>query len=733
MNALYHSPFLYALGWAIASSFWQMALLWIIYQLCFSVQSRIKPFLKHLAATGFLMAGFVWFCISLLQKYMEQESLQQYIASLPALNDTSGTNAPATFFSATGWNNILATADQYLPYISAAYLLVLLFLAFRLVNAYLYSQQLRTTGLLPVEACWKNLVEKYSQRIGIGRGVRIYLSEWIDVPATLGYLKPVILLPLATFNHLSMGQVEAILLHELSHIRRNDYLINIMVSVIETILFFNPFANLLAGSLKKERENCCDDFVLQFHCDPHSYAAALLSLEKLRMNSSQLAIAATGSKNQLLGRVKRIMNVKTRNFNYGQKLMALIAIAFILTSMAWLAPSGSTKPSYSKAGSRIETDLNTVTSERPKSAFITEKKADARDHKLYPLKSKIDRSPNDLLFAENDSVPESDLVNDQAYWKFMTPDPQLPARPEISGLPVQESMAQTLPLMPAPTNQDFNWNIRIPEEYFSYQNFDQLLPQIFYKNPKDGSRKVELNHWKQAFENIDWKKMEQEWKQDGQTQDWQTLERQLKDEFESQLKRIDVENVLSPLALTVSIGENPSPENEASSETALNSGDVNIATPSSSRIITTRLNRQILNYLVNTISNQKAKTTSRIMQVKGFKQLKEPANIMIKSDRDKQREVQKFSFEYKTAETRSLAPMIITLDENCNQNLTKVKGIKVFGTDMTPANHSKVKENWDQYYRDKKNRDHAARVTKSSVQGKNLTLTSDDDNDEDQD
>lgn len=215
-------------------------------------------------------------------------------------------------------------------------------------------------------------------------------------------------------------------------------------------------------------------------------------------------------------------------------------------------------------------------------------------------------------------------------------------------------------------------------------------------------------------------------------QGWQTLERQLEGELENQLKRVEVENVISPLALTFSIGGNPSEESNASVETVWNSGNANIATPSPSRTPTTRLNGQVLQYVVNAISNQKTKSMGRLKPKENIKQMKEPLFILIKSNSEKQREVQRFSFEYKSHETASLAPMVITQDENCNQNLSKVKGVKVFSTDMTPVNQSKMKENWDHYYRGKNTRDRATRATSSSLQAKNLTLTSEE-VDDDQD
>ena len=141
--------------------------------------------------------------------------------------------------------------------------------------------------------------------------------------------------------------MEAIILHEISHIKRNDYLVNLFVSLIETILFFNPFVVLLGKIIKKERENCCDDFVLQYQYDRHSYASALLVLEQSREQQFRLALTATSGRKQLLFRIKRIMEVKNSNdgLNYGQKLLALLLSTGIICSIAWLTPEKKTNQS----------------------------------------------------------------------------------------------------------------------------------------------------------------------------------------------------------------------------------------------------------------------------------------------------------------------------------------------------------------------------------------------------
>jgi hypothetical protein len=180
--------------------------------------------------------------------------------------------------------------------------------------------------------------------MGIRRPVQAWLSSLIDVPLTLGFLRPVILLPVAMANNLTLEQAETILLHELAHIRRNDYLVNLGVIVLELLFFFNPFYRLLIRELKREREHRCDDWVMQFRYDPQTYVSALLSLATYTIHAGDrrqqsLALAATGggSDRLLLQRVKRILRQRSSGDRPGSRPLILL---FFTLAIALFGLSG---------------------------------------------------------------------------------------------------------------------------------------------------------------------------------------------------------------------------------------------------------------------------------------------------------------------------------------------------------------------------------------------------------
>ncbi|MDQ6756504.1 MAG: M56 family metallopeptidase [Bacteroidota bacterium] len=337
LSALQHSAFLQSLGWAIANSLWQTGALWVVYHIVNGIHKNTSARFKNNLSTILLFSSFVWFCISLFNKY-------SILGTLKILEKHQHSDTRLVNTANQAWQGILIKFYFVLPYLSIAYLLLLLLLAARLIKSYHFTYFIKNNGLQKPDVEWKLFTEKVARHMGIAKKVTLWISQHIDVPATIGFLKPVILIPLSSVNQLTEDQMEAIILHELSHIKRNDYLLNMFISIIETLLFFNPFVVLLTKIIKRERENCCDDIVIQYQYDRHSYASALLSLEQSRNINMHLALTATTGKKQLLHRIKRIMEIKSNtNFNYGQKLAVLILITGIFCSIAWLSASNNEK------------------------------------------------------------------------------------------------------------------------------------------------------------------------------------------------------------------------------------------------------------------------------------------------------------------------------------------------------------------------------------------------------
>jgi beta-lactamase regulating signal transducer with metallopeptidase domain len=336
MQALSQSAFLQALGYAIANSLWQTALLWLL-AAAFNSFVKAPSHVKYKVALTAQFSAFIWFMVT-LQFYYEKCS-----EAIARLNYSGIANGNAlvlhpgmrSFISALLL--VILKGEMLLPYLSIAYLCLLVAMAVRWVKGYRETRLIKTTGLQKIDVEWRLFVKKIADLIGVKKRVHIYISQLVKSPMTIGFLKPIILVPIASINNLTTYQLEAILLHELAHIKRGDYLINIVQSIIETALFFNPFTQLLSKMIRRERENSCDDWVLQFQYEPSRYAEALLRIAYLQQSPS-LAMNAASKETDLLWRVKRMLNQKERSFEYRNRLVALLMITGILTSVAWLHP-----------------------------------------------------------------------------------------------------------------------------------------------------------------------------------------------------------------------------------------------------------------------------------------------------------------------------------------------------------------------------------------------------------
>lgn len=335
MHLLTQSTLLRALGWSLLNSLWQMAFLWLAYVFFTNIFRRTSASVRHGLAVFLLGAGTVWAAVSFFNAFLSPGGMEQsYQLGIP-------------YFSQAHWTGTILLAGRQLinesiPWCSTFYLLTLLFLFARYGKQYLHSRRLMRVGLSKAAPELRVFAEQTGRRMGIKKEVGVWLSSLVESPVTLGSLKPIILIPLATVNNLTPQQVETLILHELAHIRRYDYLLHLWIAALEVLFFFNPFSKLLIRSIQKEREHRCDDLVLQFRYDPHTYVSALLTLARNIRHSHQLVLAAAGSNDRLLlGRVRRILKLKNAPEPLRGRPMIFLFLTLMITGIMFLRPAFS--------------------------------------------------------------------------------------------------------------------------------------------------------------------------------------------------------------------------------------------------------------------------------------------------------------------------------------------------------------------------------------------------------
>jgi bla regulator protein blaR1 len=222
----------------------------------------------------------------------------------------------------------------------------------------------------------------------VTRPVQLLESCLIDVPLALGHLRPIILFPIGLFSGLSVIQIEIILMHELAHLRRHDYLVNAVQRLIESFFFYHPATWWISSVMSNEREHCCDDVVVSTIGNAHEYALALIALEENRFSSREPALAVTGG--NLMKRIHRLLH-PSRSISALAPLVAVAILIAAAVSMAGLhlGPSKqlsaatkvplstSAKSSYSKW---IDEDVVYIVDDAERAAFVSLASDEERDH-----------------------------------------------------------------------------------------------------------------------------------------------------------------------------------------------------------------------------------------------------------------------------------------------------------------------------------------------------------------
>jgi len=220
-----------------------------------------------------------------------------------------------------------------LPWIILLWLLGVAFFSLRLVGGWFYTQRLKSYGTRPLEEGWDQTLLRLCDQLRAPRSARLLESALVKVPMVVGWLRPVILLPASALTGLPPQQLEAIIAHELAHIRRHDYLINLLQAVVETLLFYHPAVWWVSRRIRQEREHCCDDLAVAVCGDSLTYARALLEMEQLRAAGPQLAMAANGG--LLMNRIQRLVGAQPKHANrFGGLFAGVITLTTLISAVA---------------------------------------------------------------------------------------------------------------------------------------------------------------------------------------------------------------------------------------------------------------------------------------------------------------------------------------------------------------------------------------------------------------
>jgi GWxTD domain-containing protein len=228
-----------------------------------------------------------------------------------------------------------------IPWVTPIWLAGVVLFTLKNLLTWFGSRRIRWSGVCAVAEHWQERLNNLRGRLGISKPVELLESCMTQIPVVIGHIRPVILLPIGLVSGLPTEQIEMILMHELAHVRRHDYLVNLLQTVVESVLFFNPAALWISKKIRNEREHCCDDDIVRITKDPGAYAATLIALEAGRAAPAETAIAATGG--TLVTRIRRLL-YPNETVSLGLVPVVIGAVLVVATSLMLAAHPATPKP-----------------------------------------------------------------------------------------------------------------------------------------------------------------------------------------------------------------------------------------------------------------------------------------------------------------------------------------------------------------------------------------------------
>lgn len=330
ISGWFNSQLMYSLGWTLLHSLWQAALIAIALAATLYITRRGSANSRYLLGLSALMLLVACSLATFAHYY-------QAIGEVVAQSQAEGTSSqpmPVLMSSLPWLVRLNIFLNQYMPQIVFAWLAGFALFFTRYCGAWYYCHRIKTALSSQAPGIWQERISTLARKIGVSQSVQLKLCKRVSVPCVIGHLRPVVLLPAALLTQLSQAEVEAILLHELGHIRRHDYVIGLIQSFIKTLYFFNLPVLWICAQIDRERENACDDIAANTCEDRVFYAHTLKNFSEISFKGG-LAMAANGNNQHLLQRIQRLFessSVKSRPTE-GMFASALMIVAGLLLSI----------------------------------------------------------------------------------------------------------------------------------------------------------------------------------------------------------------------------------------------------------------------------------------------------------------------------------------------------------------------------------------------------------------
>lgn len=318
-----------SIGWTLVHFLWQGTLVGCATAVGLTLLRNARPESRYLVACTGLFLCLAWPALELALRLGGDTGSRGDAAVLFAAGLVAGSPIDA------GWSVLLA---GHLAWIVGTWALCALALAARMALGVFWIE--RAAAQEHVDPAWQARLERLAAAFGVERAVRLRVVERLASPITAGWWRPVVLVPAALVSGMPAHLLEALLAHEMAHIKRHDYLVNLGQNVVETLLFYHPAVWWISGRIRSEREQIADDHAARILGEPRRLALALSELEKLQFSTHHLAQAANGG--DLMSRIKRLVRPESQTLRQALNWKAAIPVlglaALSVTAFAHAAP-----------------------------------------------------------------------------------------------------------------------------------------------------------------------------------------------------------------------------------------------------------------------------------------------------------------------------------------------------------------------------------------------------------
>jgi beta-lactamase regulating signal transducer with metallopeptidase domain len=419
------------LGWTVFHAIWQGAIIGLVFYFLLTAQCFKSSKARFNAAWATL---FMQLLSSVTTFFYIQSTFQNNLDS--SVNQAvsiqnniylSGTESISQQTSLL--EKLLNLPNQYIDWISWVWLIGVSLMSLRLLGGFSYLFWLNKVSNSPLPIEMNLFLEQKRKEAGLKRIIG-KLSSHIQSPMVFGHFKPILLFPVALLSKLTPEQVEAVIIHELAHVKRNDYILNIFQIFIEIIFYFHPVTWWLTSIIKREREHICDDEAAGKELNQKlSYAKALLIIQENDAISSISSLAFAKKPSEMYLRIKRILE-PSKNVNFMEKTTLGILVLGLAVGMFW-----QQKPVYANK-SEFKTILTVKTDSLPKGTIQLNLNKNGETWDINLKDGKIVS-----LKKDGKTIPENDFPKyESEVKKIMSempppPPPGVPAPPPPPGIP----------------------------------------------------------------------------------------------------------------------------------------------------------------------------------------------------------------------------------------------------------------------------------------------------------